>query len=91
MAGAGRRAGFEPDVRYITDVPGIALSFVARGLAAAIVPEIFLASIPDGVRGVPMDPLLTRRTLAAIRAAPVTDRPWRPASTPPGGLSGGAG
>lgn len=71
---AFRRADFEPDMRYVTDFPGIALSFVARGLAAAIVPEISLAAIPDGVRVVPMDPPLTRRTVAAIRAGS-GDRP----------------
>lgn len=65
---AFRRADFEPDLRYLTDFPGIALSFVARGLAAAIVPEISLAAVPPGVRVVPMDPPLSRRTVAAIRA-----------------------
>ena len=71
---AFRRAEFEPDLRYVTDFPGIALSFVARGLAAAIVPEISLSAVPDGVRVVPIDPPLTRQTVAAIRAGS-GDRP----------------
>lgn len=69
-----RSSGFEPDLRYFTDFPGIALNFVAKGLAAAIVPEVSLRSLPEGVRVIPMDQPLGRRTVAAIRSGS-GDRP----------------
>ncbi|MBA2514615.1 MAG: LysR family transcriptional regulator, partial [Solirubrobacterales bacterium] len=46
---AARRAGFEPRIAFETDVYEAVLGLVAAGVGVALVPELALDSVPDGV------------------------------------------
>ncbi|MGP3978452.1 LysR family transcriptional regulator [Streptomyces sp. 8N114] len=63
-----RARGIEPRVRYTVTEYATQLAFVARGLTAALVPEMAQTPCPPGVRFVPVRPPLHREVRAAWRA-----------------------
>lgn len=64
-------AGFEPDVRFITeDLEGL-IQFVVAGVAVAVLPRLALGRLPAGVTLHPL-PGIERRVIAFTRSA--TDR-----------------
>ncbi|MDJ1136589.1 LysR family transcriptional regulator [Streptomyces iconiensis] len=63
-----RVRGLEPQVRYTVTEYATQLAFVARGLTAALVPEMAQRLCPPGVRFVPVRPALRREVRAAWRA-----------------------
>ncbi|MBQ1124578.1 LysR family transcriptional regulator [Streptomyces sp. B15] len=63
-----RARGVEPRVRYTVTEYATQLAFVARGLTAALVPEMAQTPCPPGVRFVPVRPPLHREVRAAWRA-----------------------
>lgn len=66
-------AGFEPDLRYLTEDLDVTLRFVAAGAAVAILPRLAMAHLPDGVRVHPV-PGMDRQVLALARPA-ASERP----------------
>lgn len=61
-------AGFEADLRFVTDdLEGI-LQFVASGVAVAILPRLAMGRLPDGVAIHPL-PAIERRVVAFTRGA----------------------
>jgi hypothetical protein len=58
-------AGFTPRIRHYADDFAAVLTLVAAGQGVALVPELALADLPDGVTLVPLPAL--RRTLIACR------------------------
>lgn len=63
-----RLRGLEPRVRYTVTEYATQLAFVARGLTAALVPEMGQQPCPPGVRFLPVRPALRREVRAAWRA-----------------------
>jgi DNA-binding transcriptional LysR family regulator len=63
-------AGFAPRVRHYADDFAAVLTLVAAGQGVALVPELALADLPDGVTLTPLPAL--RRTLIACRRGAVT-------------------
>ncbi|UNZ19317.1 LysR family transcriptional regulator [Streptomyces sp. 891-h] len=62
-----RARGVEPQVRYTLTEYATQLAFVARGLTAALVPEMAQTPCPPGVRFLSVRPPLTREVRAAWR------------------------
>lgn len=62
-----REHGVEPDIRFEVPDFGAQLEFVARGLAAALVPRLARIWAPDGVALVPVRPTLHRQIYAVHR------------------------
>jgi DNA-binding transcriptional LysR family regulator len=59
-------AGFDPDVRHVTDDYVAVQAFVARGVAVALLPELALRAVTlDGVRAHPT-PELAPRTIGVL-------------------------
>ena len=65
---ACRRAGFEPDIRYVSGETGVVLAAVAAAGAVALVPRLGLAALPSGIEVLPVaDAAIRRRVFAAHR------------------------
>jgi DNA-binding transcriptional LysR family regulator len=62
-----QEAGFTPRIRHYADDFAAVLTLVAAGQGVALVPELALADLPDGVTLTPLP--ARRRTLIACRAA----------------------
>jgi len=60
-------AGFTPRIRHYADDFAAVLTLVAAGQGVALIPELALADLPDGVTLTPLP--ARRRTLIACRAA----------------------
>jgi DNA-binding transcriptional LysR family regulator len=64
------RAGFEPDIAFETDDVAFTCALVRAGAAVAVMPALLLATAPEPVLGLPLDPPAEpRRIFAAHRAS----------------------
>src|SRR5919198_1012071 len=64
------RAGFEPDIAFETDDVAFTSALVRAGAAVALMPALLLATAPEPVLGLPLDPPAEpRRIFAAHRAS----------------------
>jgi DNA-binding transcriptional LysR family regulator len=64
------RAGFEPDIAFETDDVAFTGALVRAGAAVAVMPALLLATAPEPVLGLPLDPEAEpRRIFAAHRAS----------------------
>lgn len=68
-----REAGFEPDVRYVSDDFEVVLQLVAAGVAVSILPGLACLRPPAGVRLVPLHG--PRRKLIALTRPAASARP----------------
>ena len=65
---ACRRAGFEPDIRYVSGETGVVLAAVQAAGAVALVPRLGLSGLPPGIEILPVaDAAVRRRVFAAHR------------------------